>query len=378
MKRNIFYLIVFGLIVGGGTFAPHSLAVTKGLTAEAGSTADEGDSRRQSVTNEFLFDRLQNLDLQGVLQALKDGANPNAVNTTNKRPLSALDTLLIFGAFSTKERKDKIEDISIAIANALFAHGGKISHTYDNHLLFSPIARGWAKLTQLLIENGADPRAKIEGQTPMEWAVHYNHPKVMDVLAAYGVPKVDSARASVIRFIRAAENSDTKEIIRMTREGNIDVNAKDAHDQTALIVALRMPIQEDKQYRTIKILLELGADPNLTGESLFSGLEGIPIHLAVAMNTFTLNKPHGDSKRLATLVIESILKHGGKVAHRDSRGRTAIHIAAEHDNLAAAQILVENGATIMPHDNSGKTPLDYAESGAMIKFLKSRGATENR
>lgn len=371
MKKNCFYLIIFGLVIVGEGVATHSPAETKGLTAEA-------SSQRQSVTEELLFDRLQNLDLQGVLQALKDGANPNAVDMTNKRPSSALDTLLTFGAFSTKENKDKIEDISIAIANALFAHGGKISNIYDNHILFSPIARGWAKLTQLLIENGADPRAKIDGQTPMEWAVHYNHPKVVDVLAAYGVPKVDSAKASVIRFIRAAENSDLKEIIRMRREENIDVNAKDDRDQTALIVALRTPIYEDKQYRTIKLLFELGADPNLTGESRFSGLEGIPIHLAVAMNTFTLNEPRGDSKRLATLVIETILKHGGKVAHRDSLGRTPLHIAAQHDNLAAAQILVKNGATIMPRDNLEKTPLDYAESGAMIKFLKSRGATEKR
>ncbi|MDR4467074.1 MAG: ankyrin repeat domain-containing protein [Nitrospira sp.] len=335
--------------------------------------------QRQLEADDFLFDRLKNLDLQGVLQALENGANPNAVDMTSKRPSSALDTLMISGALSpTNEKNDETEETIIAIANALFGHGGKVSDTYDDHILFFPIAQGRAKLTELLIENGANPRAKTDGQTPMEWAVHYNHPKIMDVLAAHGIPKVDSSKTLVIRLIRAAQNSDTKEIVRMRREGNIDVNAKDDRDQTALIVALRTPIYEDKQYRTIKLLLELGADPNLTGESMFSGLEGIPIHLAVAMNTHTLNEPRGDSKRLATLVIENILKHGGKVAHRDSRGRTALHIAAEHDNLAAAQILVQNGTTIMPRDNSGKTPLDYAESGGMIKFLKSRGAKENR
>lgn len=149
--------------------------------------------------------------------------------------------------------------------------------------------------------------------------------------------------------------SDIAEMFRLGREEGIDVNEKDVRDQTALIVALRHPIYEEEQYRTIQLLLQLGADPNVTGESQLRGLEGIPIHLAVAMNTFSLNKPHGDSKRLATLVIEEILKHGGKIA---------------------AQILVTHGATIMPRDNAGKTPLDYTESATMINFLKSHGATE--
>jgi len=30
----------------------------------------------------------------------------------------------------------------------------------------------------------------------------------------------------------------------------------------------------------------------------------------------------------------------------------------------------------MPKDRLGKTPLDYAESSAMIKLLKQNGATE--
>ena len=263
------------------------------------------------------------------------------------------------------------EETSLAIANALFAHGAKVSNIYNDDILFFPISQGWAKFTELLIQNGANPRKKLEGQSPMEWAVHYNQPKVAEVLRAHGIPSIDTKKSALLRFIAAASRDEIDEMNHLAHEERVDVNAKDDRDQTALIVALRNPIYKEQQYRTISLLLKLGADPNVTGESLYTDLEGIPIHLAVAANVYTLNEPSDDSKRLATQVIKDLLKHGGKVAHRDSMSRTALHIAAKHDNLVAAEILVAHGATIMPRDNSGKTPLDYAESATMINFLKS-------
>jgi hypothetical protein len=39
-------------------------------------------------------------------------------------------------------------------------------------------------------------------------------------------------------------------------------------------------------------------------------------------------------------------------------------------------MLIEAGSKIMPKDDKGKTPLDYAESAEMIKLLKDHGAKE--
>lgn len=329
---------------------------------------------RRLEADAFLLDRIKNIDVEGVKQALNDGANPNVIDDASK--LTAFDTLVLYGDTSEIKKHKSEEATIIAIANDLFEHGGKLSEQYDNDILFFPIANGWDKLTDLLIKHGANTRNKIEGRSPMEWTIHYNKPTIAAVLRAHGIRDVDTAKASHLRFIRAAEQSDIAEMTRMRREGRINVNAKDERGQTALIVVLRTSIYDEKQYGTIKLLFSFGADPNLTGESHFRGIEGIPIHLAVAMTTFSLNEPHRDSKRVAILVIEEILKQGGKVAHRDSTGRTALHIAAKYDNLVAAEILVAHGATVMPRDNSGKTPLNYAESEKMIKFLKGHGASE--
>jgi len=46
------------------------------------------------------------------------------------------------------------------------------------------------------------------------------------------------------------------------------------------------------------------------------------------------------------------------------------------NNLLAAEILLKNGARIMAKDKFDKRPLDYAESGEMIKLLKKYGAKE--
>ncbi len=42
-------------------------------------------------------------------------------------------------------------------------------------------------------------------------------------------------------------------------------------------------------------------------------------------------------------------------------------------SITSNRALIDSGSTIMPKDNSGKRPLDLAESSAMIKLLSNMG-----
>ncbi len=156
------------------------------------------------------------------------------------------------------------------------------------------------------------------------------------------------------------------------------INGIGPDNESALIAAVRTPIYGPVQADTIRWLLDHGADPNQKGNSGFQGLEGLPLHIFVAMNKDTLEgvPSRPDAKPMAEETLALLLNAGAKVSGMDSQGRTPLHIAAISDNVRAAEILIEAGAKIMARDATGKTPLDDAESAPMIKLLKANGASE--
>ena len=82
-------------------------------------------------------------------------------------------------------------------------------------------------------------------------------------------------------------------------------------------------------------------------------------------------------RQLAEDTLARLFKAGAKVSGVDEKtGQTPLHIAARINNVRAAEIFIKEGATVMPKDRLGKTPLDYAESAAMIRLLKENGAIE--
>jgi len=325
------------------------------------------------VEDKALQDAAYALDPAAVKAALRTGANPNAHTTTARRmtPLS----LLTMGLLTYRGTGNR-NDLALEVAQALFSAGARLG-PYDHGILFFPVSEEHLPLISLFLSKGASPTAKLEGYTPPELALKYGKRAAYELLVSRGGTPVDEAVSALLTLVAAAEKRDVLQMEEAIKSG-ANVNGRNAVGVTPLIAALRYPIIDASSSVAILWLLDNGADPNLVGSSGFSGLEGIPLHIFTFMNADTMRglKGRPETRWLAETTMRHLLKAGAKVSGMDSRNRTALHFAAQVDNLRAAEILIAEGARVMARDKEGRTPLDYAESGPMIKLLKANGAVD--
>jgi ankyrin repeat protein len=323
------------------------------------------EAQAQATQETRFGDALNKFDIDAVRQALKAGADPN--ERFNRTGLSAISRVASSLTFISSENPpmslDEAEEKAIAILDVLFQAGAQL-RGYDSQILFWPVSQGSKKVTKYLLDRGANPNADDgDGSTPVTLATYYNHPDIVKLLVEYGAKPLDSITSTQIRFVAAAWRGD---LIALKRElnGGARVNSQSPNKKTALIEAVSRG-----HFRVVRELLALGANPNLSGESL--GLKS-PLHAAVFKGKWEFEKGN------AAEIIQLLLKAGAHVSSTETyKQKTPLHIAAELSNPISAKILLDAGAKVMPRDTDGKTPLDYAQSAEVIKLLKSYGAKES-
>eukprot|EP01060_Flectonema_neradi_P003715 TRINITY_DN1241_c1_g1_i1.p1 TRINITY_DN1241_c1_g1~~TRINITY_DN1241_c1_g1_i1.p1 ORF type:complete len:389 (+),score=70.32 TRINITY_DN1241_c1_g1_i1:52-1218(+) len=165
-----------------------------------------------------------------------------------------------------------------------------------------------------------------------------------------------------VKQLMNAVRYGNSQAIRLLVSAGIDVNSlyeppgSSCQQKTALMLAA-----QEQQLETVKILLELGAEPNIST----SPLGETALDLAIA----------------SPEVTRLLLEHGADCTHRDAYGMIPLMYAVMNGHIETAKILLEGGSDINEADNEGITALIHAsEVGNFeeVKFLTDNNADVNK
>lgn len=323
-------------------------------------------ARAGQIEDALLAGAAARLDVKGTELAIRRGANvtaplPHPDAPDSKKTPVQFAILALIGAkeADAPQRAERM-------LRALFKAGAKL--TGDRDELFVPISYGYERIITLLLDQGANPHARIYGYTPAELSIKYGHQKLLPLFYARSVPKIDEKTTAQIDFVHAASRQQLNDM-QSAIENGAEVDAPDPAGSIAIVQLFTMPLIEPIGYNSLKWLLtELNAD--VTAVEL-SEEKSTALHKLIERNSFR------QADYFTTSVIaEALLDRGAEVSAIDYLGRTPLHYAAKYGNILTARVLVRSGAKVMARDMFGKTPIDLAKSGEVISLLRAAGARE--
>ncbi|KAI0101765.1 ankyrin repeat-containing domain protein [Nemania sp. FL0031] len=284
---------------------------------------------------------------------------------------------------------------------------------------------GQEKVLNQLLELGcpADEKdlRRVWGQTPLKLAVYMNHLTIAKVLLECGAnPKQVSPIKRTL--IHTASSMGHAEMVKLLWEYGTDLDAKDEDFMTAIYLACLWA-----NYKVAKVLISLGADPNIKATenqdepawsplicAIFEenidcahavlstdvdikalGVKGVPLRYAVNYgllgicqelldrgvdpNDHPLSPPilvcaaasWKPGNRLN--VIKLLIEKGARVNDASIYKETALWLACLGDDpqmLATVALLLEHGADINFQTEQGSAPLHVAASQGNVELLE--------
>ena len=283
-------------------------------------------------------------------------------------------------------------------------HGGLEWRDFDGRTaLHHACALGASDIVECLCEHGAQTYAMDRfGDEPLDLALRKGADDIVAFLRQRGgtvnaAPSMTYPIGVLCGLVVAA---DAEGIVRLLDAQGCSVNETDYRQRSALHVAATQG-----SIAIVELLLARGADPTLTDVRGSTPLQNAveARHVAVAQVLVqhgaavtveswpavgeTLGRCTADGDSTSMELLELVLTasdNGGVVASStDSFGRTALHVAALVGNVAAANLVVKQmasvGATegINCRDLCGYTPADMAQHAGnkeILDILKQHGA----
>jgi len=252
--------------------------------------------------------------------------------------LAATELLLTYG--SNVNHRDSWDRTPLwnvrdrAIAELFLAYGADIharSHYFQCTPLYAAALSGSADVLELLLEQGADPKAAVSKSGTVLHNVE--NQRVVELLLRHGVDvNVRSERGDTALF------HATEPMLRFLISKGADVNAHEQIGRTAL-----HGFAQINHVSEARVLIANGADINKADK-----YGQTPLH-------FAYHKA----------MIEVLIAQGANINACDLRGRTPLHCKK---NVDAMEFLMGKGAKINARDTSGETPL------TALKHLEEQAA----
>lgn len=176
-------------------------------------------------------------------------------------------------------------------------------------------------------------------------------------------------------------------ICRLLFKAGADVNAQDAHGNTALMWAAW-----DGQEEICKLLLAHGAELNLESNNGMTALGRAAEACNESICRLLIESGAADQEEQLTKVLLASVKHevisrlliekGARVnvSDRDCNGNTVLMTAASNGHESLCHFFIDRGADVNAKDNTGRTALRWAidsQNAPTCQLLISKGADVN-
>lgn len=217
----------------------------------------------------------------------------------------------------------------------------------------------------MLLKAGADPNSCDEDNyTPLAAACRWGHAEAAELLLKAGANPHASDSCYNDSILMDATEGNNPKCIKMLLERKVDVNHVNYDDETALLYAVLHPNNE----KIVSMLLEAGANPNITGGELGSPLS-IVMHdkefrraesLIKFGAKFSNNEDYYTDEVLGNIndhVLFYNMKDNGIALRTDD---DAVILYAKHACSYLLRKALEAGANSNAVDSAGKSALSWA------------------
>jgi ankyrin repeat protein len=254
------------------------------------------------------FDACEDRDYDRVLSLIKTGANVNMSNSEGTTPL-----MWVLKGYQNDSKK-------LEVIKLLLENGADINSEdkKGNTVLFYSLLEDDYSIAKYLLDNGGNIKykSKLNGHTPLSYAISYSSTRMVDFLINYGDLKINQEYfdGETALLIANIENSSSTKIKYLIKNG-VNVSKSNDYGETPLMRAA-----SNQNPEVLRILLDNGAKINRQNN------DGMTPLIYACKNSFNPE------------IVEYLINNEANPNIEDKSGKNALDYIEENEELKNTEI----------------------------------------